>query len=386
MARRARNEGTIYKHKASGRWAAQLRLANGKRLSKYFDTQGEARTGLDQMKRDQAEAEQAAPGEDVPLSAFMERWLTLTQADHAPATSASYRALAHAYVLPAFGPTPLGDIRAEAARQWHADMLTRGLAPRTVQRAHTVLRLALEDAVEWGYLTKNPVRRTKAPRAPKDRRPRIWTPEQVGILLRATQGTNYEGLYATAAYAGLRRGELAGLRWKHVDLRRRKLTVVLSRNYIWGLGIDEDAPKSEASMATLPLLPELAALLETHRKRLLELGLSAEGDAPVFPSQSGKALHPTGLDKHFRHWRRRLDLPDIPLHGLRHTFASLLIDRGASPKEVQTLMRHASAATTFTFYGHLFEGRDRKALDRLRSAWPYNGRNGTKKATKQTGS
>jgi integrase len=149
---------------------------------------------------------------------------------------------------------------------------------------------------------------------------------------------------------GLRWGEAAALRRRDVDLLRRRLRVEQSLAEVAGR-LSVGPTKSHATRS-VPLTPSLAKALERH----LGLNVGANPDASVFIGpQGGPLRHSAFYSRLWRPTLRRLKLPAVSIHVTRHSAAAGMISAGATPKAVQAVMGHASAAFTLTVYGHLFD-------------------------------
>jgi integrase len=170
-------------------------------------------------------------------------------------------------------------------------------------------------------------------------------------------------LWATAFYAGLRRGELQTLHCEEIDLARNLIHVRKG----WDQEVGEIEPKSEAAKRTIPLLAILRDFLD---EQLVRTGRS-EADR-IFGRAADQVFYPSTVDGRARRAWRAYNLAEreaaggqerapvlltlLTLHECRHTFASLLIDTGANPKAIQVVMGHSKIQTTFDVYGHLLPG------------------------------
>lgn len=201
-------------------------------------------------------------------------------------------------------------------------------------------------ALDRGQLGYNPAERIDLPVPTNGRPTRIASPADAAALVAAVQESD-RALWATAFYAGLRRGELMALRCVDVDLGRSLIRVERSWDQEEG-AID---PKSESSRRTVPLLAILRDHLDEH---LLRTGRG--GEALVFGRTDESPFAPMTIGKRARKAWTAAELEPITLHHCRHTFASLLIDSGANPKAIQTFMGHSKIQTTFDTYGHLMPG------------------------------
>jgi integrase len=182
-------------------------------------------------------------------------------------------------------------------------------------------------------------------------RVRIASPAEAELLLGALSRRD-RALWATALYAGLRRGELMGLRWCDVDLARGVIEVVQA----WDPKERQMVrPKSAAGTRRVPIAAALRAFLAP-------LALAADGDpAHLVFGRGGAPFSATcAYERALRAWRRA-GLQPICMHQCRHTFASLMIAAGVNAKALSTFMGHATISITLDRYGHLMPGAEDEA-------------------------
>ncbi len=151
----------------------------------------------------------------------------------------------------------------------YADMLARGLSNTTVVQLHSILKEALSHAVKWGILTRNVSDATTPPRIERKEMP-MWDIETINQFLSTVRASRFGDLYYFAVLTGLRRAELTGLRWEHVDLGANRLSVVNTLQRITGHGLIDGQPKTPRSRRSLALAPESVELLHTIRGRQIE--------------------------------------------------------------------------------------------------------------------
>jgi integrase len=266
-----------------------------------------------------------------------------------PSTIDGYEAALRTRVVPALGSRRLASIGRRDLRQLVEGLLELGLDASTVRNAVMPLRVILRRALEDGEIAVNPASGLRLP-AVRGRRDRIASPDEVRRLLAALPDGD-RALWATAFYAGLRRGELMALRWDDVDLERRLIRV--ERSY------DEKAraivePKSRAGRRVVPIVTLLADALGEHR--------SAEHTPVlVFASARGAPFSGSTVWRRARRAWSAAGLAPIGLHEARHTYASTLIAAGANAKTVAAYMGHASVQTTYDLYGKLMPGSESEA-------------------------
>jgi integrase len=272
------------------------------------------------------------------------------------------------YVTPHLGSRRLVDLSPMDIKTWHTRLLEHGrkdgtpLATRTVHVAHRVLRRALADAVRWSLIPSNPASTARAPKL-EAREMTVWTAEQASRFLRAVADDRMGALWAVALHTGLRRGELAGLRWVDVDLPEGTLTVAQQRttaNY----KVVVSAPKAKSHRQLL-LAPHTVSALERHRKlqRLerVALGPAWKDSGYVFVDELGEPYHPQRLHWLFEQAAQRAGLPVIRLHDLRHTMATLALQAGVHPKVVQEQLGHSGIDVTLDVYSHVIPGMQEDA-------------------------
>jgi integrase len=241
-------------------------------------------------------------------------------------------------------------------RALYRERLDAGFAPRSVLHIHRTLSKALKQAHDDGLVPRNAAGTVRPPR-PHREEIRPLNREQVRVLFEAAREDRLEALYVTAVTAGLRRGELQGLKWEDVDLSGVTGTLQVRRTlseprggYIF------EAPKSGKGRS-VRLTRKATAALREHRKRQLEERMQKAGlwreHGLVFPSGIGTPLLGGNLNRAFKATLQCAGLPSIRFHDLRHTCATLLLRQGVNPKYVQELLGHADISITLNVYSHV---------------------------------
>ena len=194
-----------------------MSLPGGKRKSVYGKTKKEAREALKvALKKLDEGVDLGAPAQT--LGVFLEHWLADSVRPRlAPKTHKTYRDLMRVHVIPALGTTRLDRLTAQQVATLLREKTDEGLSPATVGHIRSVLRNALNRAVKWNLIVRNPVVLTDPPRQER-RRVVPLAPEEARIVLEAAKGHRLEALFTVALFLGLRQGEILGLRWADVDL------------------------------------------------------------------------------------------------------------------------------------------------------------------------
>jgi len=212
----------------------------------------------------------------------------------------------------------------------------------------------------------------------------VWTPEQVGTFLDASQLHRAHAAFYLALMTGMRRGELLGLHWDDLDWDRSRLKVRhnlvevrgegtqgkqhAGKNTVSSVRVTLQTPKTDASRRTVVLSPGTLSKLREHRERqTLEKVAAAEAwkeQGYVFTDALGDPVDPRTLYGWYRALVKSTGLPVIRFHDLRHTAASLMIRHGVSPKTVSDRLGHSDVAFTLRTYAHLYDDqREEAAFD-----------------------
>lgn len=298
----------------------------------------------------------------MTLGKWVSRWIDLRAAALAPRTVESYRDLLRLHIAPTIGDRKLSHLKAKHISALLADLMAAGHS-RTAALCFVLLRASLRSAVQAGRLKASPC---DAVTPPRHRRadPRWWTPEELRRFAAATASRPYALAWQLALCCGLRRGELAGLRWSDIDQAAGLIHVRNQRQRVGGRLIDAP-PKSAAGRRDLPIPPGLLPLLE--RQQLLQQACAIlSGVPPVYVcSPDGSPIAPEALNRALAADVAAADVRPINLHGLRHSMATLAVSLGVSMKVLQGLLGHADYSTTANTYAHVLHNDERNALAQI---------------------
>lgn len=331
---------------------------DNKRLRKTFPTLAAARAWRSEAQTAIRKGKLRAPAATTLREAAVElvegmrsgKVRTRTGEPYKPSAIRSYDAALESRVLPALGGKRLADVHRRDVQHMADELLGEGLDPSTVRNVLMPLRVIFRRAVEDGDLAVNPTSNLRLP-AVKGRRERIASPEEAQQLIAALPERD-RAVWATALYAGLRRGELLALRWEDVDLANGLIRV--ERAYDEKARV-EVVPKSRAGRRTVPIVGALRDELTAHKARQ---GRSA---GLVFGSTAETPIVSSNVWRRAQVAWKRAGLDPIGLHEARHTFASVLIAAGVNAKAITTYMGHASIQTTYDLYGKLMPGSEAEA-------------------------
>jgi len=332
-----------------GGWQARYRDPDGNQRSKSFARKVDAVRFLAATETAKMQGEWVDPALGrTRLDDWAWRWLGTVWPTLKPSTAMTYESLLWARILPVLGARPLASLRPSDVQGWIGEMVGEGLSASRTRQAHVVLSRVLDAAVADGFIARNATSSTRLPRLER-REAGYFEPAVVDRIADAMGGA--DGLLVRIlGTLGLRWGEAAALTRASVDLVHRRLRVQGSASEVGGQVI-AGSTKAHATRS-VPLPRSLADALAGHLEERVGRGAAA----PLFTGPRGGPLRHSAF--YGRRWRptlAELGLPMVGLHVLRHSAAARLISAGASPKAVQTVLGHASAAFSLTVYGHLFD-------------------------------
>lgn len=369
--RRGRGEGSIFQ-RADGLWvgSVQVGYAGGRRHRKviYGKTRKEVQGKMLQVLRGQEEQTLARAPERLTVGAFLARWLDTGASQRVrPTTLESYREIIRLHVEPHIGRVKLAKLTPEDVRAMLKALEDTGASPRRRSYARAVLRIALNHAIRDGLVIRNVAALTDAPRV-EHAEVRPLSPEQVRAFLDSIRGDRLEALFVLAVATGLRRSELVGLAWEHVDLERASLRVVRGIQRVGGKLVVLP-PKTERSKRTLSLPRIAVEALRAHRSRQREDRLLAgprwQENGLVFPSTIGTPMDGTNVNHRFHTLLKRAGLPPQRFHDLRHGAASLLLAQGVSMRAVMEQLGHSQMGTTSDLYSHIMPAALQENADQM---------------------
>ncbi len=310
-----------------------------------------------------------APPGRMTVAQFLEHWLTAyAEPNVAPSTLLRYKQLIQKQLVPHLGHLALAKLRPIMVQSCYSTLFAKGLSGRTVLHSHRVLREALQHALKWQLIVNNPADLVEAPRAQRYQVPAM-APEQAEALIEAAAHTPYGTVVELAIMAGLRMGELLGLRWQDVDLEAGVLSVRQTCQWLPQRGFIFRQPKTHRSERPVALTAGTVEALRQHRRKQLEGRLLAgpayvDNDL-VFATPLGEPIDPANLRRTFRGITKAVGQPKLRFHDLRHGHATLMLKGGAHPKIVQERLGHASITTTLDVYSHVLPNLQAEAIASL---------------------
>ncbi|MCZ7537191.1 MAG: site-specific integrase [Acidimicrobiia bacterium] len=292
------------------------------------------------------------------------QWLPAMRLQLAEVTYRGYENKATLHIVPAIGRIGIRRLRPEHLDRLYDTLLhptdgRRALAPKTVYEIHLVIRGALRDAERRGMVNRNVALLARSPlrRSFPAVERRAWTAGELRTFLRAAAGHRLFPALWLAASTGMRRSELLGLQWSDLNVGRARLSINRGLVAI-GYELHESRGKTANARRNIDLDPTTLDILQAWQAyQAAELAaVGIENTRRMFTDASGGPVHPHAISQSFDRIVRRAGVPVIPLHGLRHTHGSLLIEAGVPVKVVSERLGHSRQVFTIETYQHVMPG------------------------------
>ncbi|HUY05644.1 MAG TPA: tyrosine-type recombinase/integrase [Acidimicrobiales bacterium] len=377
MARHFRKRGARWYF-----WIALEPGADGLRRQRSvggFRTRRKAEIAYSEMRNEIHQGLYVEPSRATLGSFLLSEWLPAIRSTVRPTTWEHYRRAVEGYAVPNLGARRLVDLTPAQLNALYAQLLregrrnvsistvNRGLSPKTVRHVHTMLHKALNDAVRWGHLARNPADRADPPR-PASPEMHVWSREQLRAFLKFVEPHRLYGAWLLFGTTGMRRGEVLGLRWREVDLKNKRLSIVRALVDVNRETVVSE-PKTAKGRRTVALDAVTAAELERHRicqlEERLRIGDAWQDTGLVFTHEDGSFLSPRLVSSWFAHLSRDAGLPRIRLHDVRHSYATAALIAGNPTKVVSERLGHASIAITLGTYSHVLPNMQEDAAEEV---------------------
>ncbi len=389
--KRSNGEGSIFK-RADGRWAAKLTigvdsLGKQKTRTVYGKTQADVREKLRRLQRSH-EDQALTPPSKMTVDDLMTQWLASKVNDVAIRSHELYAYEIKHYISPNLGRVPLQALTPlqiermkqaviQKIRENHIEVnqkrLEEGKPPlkkspdgtRTATGVRRTLWSALEQAVAWQLIPKNPCTAVKPPKL-EEREIKLWDAEEMTRFLQAAEGHRLYALFYLALSTGLRQGELLALKWPDILLEegRSGVHVRLNVSRVSNKGVLK-APKTKKSRRFVALAEDSRQVLLAHRERQAAETETVPGwvdQQLVFPNTSGELILRENLNRIWRNLRAAAKVPEIAFHDMRHIHASMCVRAGMDVRMLSDRMGHTTVGFTLQRYTHLFAEQQQASI------------------------
>jgi integrase len=376
------------RERSRGHWAIILDIRDpetGKRRRKWHSFRGTKRQAQDECARLIFEINGGTYLEPskTTLAAYLDHWLSYIQSRVSPRTHERYAEICLKNIVPLLGAVPLTKLRPPQISAGWTKALQNGhrgkgkgntgtggpLSARTVHHMHTVLKSALGQAVRWEMLTRNPAEAVDPPK-PRPTAMLTYDLPQTAELIDIARKTRMHIPVVLAVLCGMRRGEIAALRWGGVDLGKGQLAIVESAEQTKA-GIRYKSPKSGKGR-TVALSATVVDELRQHRLRqaqeLLRLGVRQNDNTFVCGREDGEPLQPNSLTIYWARLVAATSLPRVRFHDLRHAHATHMLANGVHPKVASERLGHSKVGITLDLYSHVLPGMQEDAAAKVDAA------------------
>jgi len=377
--KQAAGRGSIVKRK-DGRFMAAATI-NGERVYFYDKDQKEVIRKLDEA------LEEARKGVYVKATKqTFEDWLNfwleeIIKPEVKPRAYDFYRGIVDYHIKPKLGKIPLNKITTELLDKFYNEKKQQKkinsndyISKATVNNIRKVVGMALRKAIVKKKIAVNPNEYTEPIRT-NDPEIEYLTPEEITDFLIKISNDYLYPAFVTALGTGLRRGELAALQWKHVDLENGFLRVeqILTKINTYSKTEPKSkvilqSPKTKKSTRKIPLPMDVVNTLKALKKRQQETRgnvIDIQSNGFVFSGLDGQNINPDYLTRHFKVLVRKYLLKDVHLHSLRHSYASLLLANGEDLKIVQENLGHSDINITANIYTHVVDELKERSARKL---------------------
>ncbi|MCV2458360.1 site-specific integrase [Streptomyces sp. ICN988] len=357
--RRSRGDGGLHWDEKRQRWIATANLGfdpSGKRIVKRGSgkTKTEAKNKLKEVLRDHEDGLAMAPTGYTVADAVND-WLAYGLAGRDQRTVENCTNLSRKHVIPGLGARKLRDLSAEDVDRWLA-VKARTLSTRSLQAVHSCLNRAVKRAMARDKVKRNVVELCSVPQGQPGRPSKALSFAQAEAVLKAAEGTSMHAYIVVALLTGARTEELRALTWDHVFLKG-KPDADPPHIAVWRSVRRGGDTKTRKSRRTLALPARCVEVLWQHFEDQgwdrLAAGDKWEEHGLVFSSAVGKLLDATNVRRAFRQALKDaegINADEWTPRELRHSFVSLLSDRGVPLEEISRLVGHSGTAVTEEVY------------------------------------
>lgn len=341
----------------------------GKRVNKWLPTglpvKGNKKRAEDMLMeaRRKFEVVETVIQGDMPFASYLTQWLEIAKSSVKPITHAGYENTVKSLIAPYFkarGITLTG-LQAVDIQMFYTAQLKR-VSANTVIHYHAIIHRALKYAVKTDLIPLNPADKVERPKK-QTFRASFYDSAEINRLFELVKGTRLELPVMLAAFYGLRRSEVVGLKWDAIDFDRGtiaiKHTVTACNMGGKHVEIASDTTKTKSSLRTLPLVPvfrdKLLTLMEQQQENRALCGRSYCKDYLdyICVDELGFRIKPAYLTATFPRFLEQSGMRVIRFHDLRHSCASLLLANGVPMKDIQEWLGHSDFSTTANIYAHL---------------------------------
>lgn len=300
---------------------------------------------------------------DMLFADYLLEWVEIAKGRLAIATYCSYVGLIKSTIEPYFRKKNLSlrELEARHLQSFYSERL-KVVKSNTVIHYHAIIHSALKYAVKTDMIVQNVADKVDRPKK-NDFQPVFLSADEMQAMFEAIKGTKFELPVLVAAFYGLRRGEVLGLKWDAIDFERGTISIIRTVTTINLDGkhqeLEKESAKTKSSLRTLPLIGifrEYFMQIKENQelnKKICGNCYNYKYDGYVFVDEMGERLKPGYLTTAFPEFLEKNGLRRMRFHDLRHSCASLLLANGVPLKQIQEWLGHSDFSTTANIYAHL---------------------------------
>lgn len=330
-----------------------------RRVTRCYPTLERAVAALDSFNAGKL-LSRSGSGDKLTVGQWLSYWLEqVVTPSRTASTTHGYTMIVRNHLSPALGRVKLRELTAPQIQLYLRRKQAEGLSSNTVRKHLGVLHNALEQARRQDLISRNEAGQVTPPASTRPDH-HFYDSHTMGLLFEALSGTSLEPVVKLAGYMGLRRSEICGLKWSHVDRENKVITIAEARTAVNGRSVDKGT-KNRASIRRLGYrgLADMEELMERlWQKRLDEkarMGSGYQDLGFVVCHSGGQPYQADYLSNRLQRVLKNTDLPYVTLHGLRHSFASIAHSRNVPLFGISKALGHSNTNTTTQIYMHLFD-------------------------------
>ncbi len=288
----------------------------------------------------------------------------------APSTYDAYRLVVCNQLIPYYEPKKLKVKDLTPLHiQDYINFKMQAVSANTVRKHIIIISRALDSAVKHNIIVFNPAKRIDMPKKVKYMGAKFYNAKQIEGLLEGSKGDPLELVILLTAFYGLRRSECLGLKWDAIDFENKTITirhtVVVGTRTLY----QRDITKNVSSHRTLPLSNMIADKLKFIKEKQLQIMQQHPNydisNAYVCVKDDGSLIKPNYVSQHFPLLLKKIGMPVIRFHDLRHSAATYLLSLGFNMKEVSEWLGHGDITTTLNIYAHVDNQSKRNMANKL---------------------
>lgn len=304
----------------------------------------------------------------MKLGEYLDEWLSTVKFAKATNTFLNYNNVVNNHIKPFIGGLEIRQVESKDIRQLYEKLeKIRKLKPGTIIQSIKVLSTAFNSAIKQNIIVQNPVKQTSLPSVQKSS-VKIYSFVDLVELMRLLEDTDLECPVSLAILTGMRLGEITGLTWKNIDFSSNTIHIVQQ------IAVNKDGYgfarlKTQNSIRSIKFSDVVNEILIKQKQRQADLkekiGLGFNKDNLFCTTRDGNMFEPSYFSQKFSRKIKSLEIKKITFHGLRHSYATLMLIEDESIKVVSGLLGHAKIKTTADTYMHLVDKSKEKAAETI---------------------